>query len=434
VLAVAVVAAALAAFGCGGKQQPVRIGVLSDCEGGLNFLYQANLSGAVLPLLDRGARLLGDQPSDGVSEITVGGRRVRLVLGCGGSTSTSAVAEARRLVEREQIDVLVGPAFAEALAVKQYAATRPDVVFVSACCAPPSATLRDPLPNFFNFALDESQVGAGLGAYGFRQGWRRAVIIGQDESIGWSYAAGIVAEFCALGGQIVKRIWESPLVDPAVIVDQVPKQGVDGIFYLGASGPQILALLNGLPLFKGGMAGKLLSQATPFVDPSQSLGKRAEGAIYSTAGFNGNPGSPGDRYTAVLAKRFPKQFRLSGLLAPAAGFGLAYRNGMEAVLEALERVSGDLSGGKHRFMAELAKVELDAPNGHIRLDENRALIGPNYLNRLTLNTAGKFEAHTFVKFPEIDQTFGGLITPDSPPAGRTTPACRRGPVPPWARS
>jgi branched-chain amino acid transport system substrate-binding protein len=398
----------------------------------MGFLYQLTLSGAELPLLERGATLLGDQPSDGVSDIEVAGRRIELVVGCAASSTASAIAEARRLVEGEEVDILVGPQFSEALAVKRYAATRPDVTFVMACCAPQSTTLRDPLPNVFSFAYDEAQVGAGLGTFGYRQGWRRAVIIGQDESIHWTYAAGVVAEFCALGGSIVKRIWVSTLVDPADVVAAVPKQGVDGIFFLTSSGPQLLALLNGLPLLRDGLAGKVLGQATPFVDPSQSLGKRLDGVVYSTGGMNGNPGTTGAAYIDRLAARFPKTFPLSGLLAPAAGFGLAYRNGMEAVLQALERVEGDLSGGQKRFMAALAKIELDAPNGRVRLDGNRQVVAANYLNRLTRNAKGQLEAETFETIPDVDQRFGGLFGPGSPPPGRTTPACVTGPLPPWA--
>ena len=53
---------------------------------------------------------------------------------------------------------------------------------------------------------------------------------------------------------------------------------------------------------------------------------------------------------------------------------------MEAVLQALEAVDGDLSDGQRRFQAALAEVELDIPTlGHIRLDERRQAIGPNYL-------------------------------------------------------
>jgi branched-chain amino acid transport system substrate-binding protein len=430
-IAVAVVAAASAA--CGGGRDAVSIGVLTDCEGGLNFLYSLTLTGAELPLLERGAKPLGDQPSDGVSEITVAGKKVRMVIGCTASSATSAVAEARRLVERERIDVLVGPELSETLAVKEYAATRPEVTFVSACCAAQSATLRDPLPNFFNFSLDQAQSGSGLGAYGYRLGWRRAVIVGPDEQYMWTYAAGIVAEFCALGGRIVKRVWTPTFGDPADVVKAVPKQGVDGIFYLESFGPRLLALLNGLPLLRNGLEGKVIGQSTAFTDFTQSLGKRLDGVVYSTGGTNSNPESAGGRYTDLLAKKFPKQFRLEGLVAPASYFGLTYRNAIEAVLQALDRVKGDLGGGQRAFRAALAHVELDAPNGHIRLDGDRQAITSNYLNRMRRNAKGELGIRTFLTVPEVDHTYGGLFTPASPPPGRTSPACKTAPPPPWAR-
>jgi branched-chain amino acid transport system substrate-binding protein len=411
----------------------VRVGVLTDCQGGLSFLYQATLSGAELPLLERGAKLLGDQPSDGVADITVAGRRVELLLGCAASSSSSAVAEARRLVEREYVDVVVGPELTEAYAVREYAARRPEITFIAGCCAPQSATLRDPAPNFFSFSFDETQVAAGLGTYAFRHGWRRAVIIGQDEALHWGYAAGIVAEFCALGGDVVKRIWVSPLADPSSLVEAVPKNGVDGIFFLTASGPQLLALLNGLPLLQDGLAGKVVGQATVFVDFSQSLGRRLDGAVYSTGGTNSNPNTPMARYTARLAKAFPKLFRFTGLSAPGAGFGLGYYNAVEAVLQALQQVHGDLSDGERPFRAALAKIELDAPNGHVRLDSHRQAIAPNYLNRLTRNVDGRITVHTFLTVPNVDQTYGGLFTASSPPPGRSFPSCRPGTPPPWAR-
>ena len=47
---------------------------------------------------------------------------------------------------------------------------------------------------------------------------------------------------------------------------------------------------------------------------------------------------------------------------------------MEAVLESLEAVDGDLSGDQEAFQAELARTELDAPNGPIRLDANRQAV------------------------------------------------------------
>ena len=100
-----------AVAGCGTDEPVVRIGVLADCQGALRGFGDGELAGAELPFLRRGARLLGTGPSGGVSAIDVGGRRVELVQGCQETGEhTLYIEEARRLLENEHVDVVVGGA------------------------------------------------------------------------------------------------------------------------------------------------------------------------------------------------------------------------------------------------------------------------------------------------------------------------------------
>src|SRR5260221_987890 len=86
---------------CGGKgPNPVKIGVLTDCNGAFSSFYDTTVAGAELPLLERGARLSGKRPSDGVEGASVAGKPVELVIGCEGGTFGTMLAEARRLVEQ----------------------------------------------------------------------------------------------------------------------------------------------------------------------------------------------------------------------------------------------------------------------------------------------------------------------------------------------
>jgi len=116
----------------------------------------------------------------------------------------------------------------------------------------------------------------------------------------------------------------------------------------------------------------------------------------------------------------------------SSSFAISYTNAMEAVLRALDEVGGDLADDQRRFMAALAEVELDAPNGRVRLDENRQAIAPNYLHRLENNAQGNLVPVDFRVIADVDQTLGGLFDPDDPPPGRDTPRCERGSPPPWA--
>ncbi len=76
-----VVAASLAAAGCGGGEKPMRLGVLTDCQGPFRGLGEGELSGAEMPLLAAGVCLRGTGPSGGVTDATVAGRKVQLVIG-----------------------------------------------------------------------------------------------------------------------------------------------------------------------------------------------------------------------------------------------------------------------------------------------------------------------------------------------------------------
>ena len=61
------VALLLAVSACGGDTRPpLRIGVVVDCVGGWRALGDGELAAAQLPLIARGARAVGENPSDGV--------------------------------------------------------------------------------------------------------------------------------------------------------------------------------------------------------------------------------------------------------------------------------------------------------------------------------------------------------------------------------
>ena len=96
---------------------------------------------------------------------------------------------------------------------------------------------------------------AGLGNYAYRTlGWRTVVTVADeaDPLFNWAQTAGFDAEFCSLGGAVVKRIWVPPATqDYSNVIAQIPRTGVDG-FFVAASGPDtVLALAKGYPGLQG---------------------------------------------------------------------------------------------------------------------------------------------------------------------------------------
>jgi branched-chain amino acid transport system substrate-binding protein len=422
--------ALLAAASCGGARQTVRIAVFADCDGILAGTYEVSVAGAEFPLLRRGGKLAGAHPSDGVKGVTVGGKRIELVMGCGGETTSGAV-ELRRLVESERAQIVVGPAIVPlGIVTAQYARHQPGVTF--AITSWEVLTSLDPAPNVFRFTGGYAQGEAGLGSYAYHElGWRRAVTITYPDAFGWGWAAGPIAEFCSLGGDIVDRVWlyDSP-EKLAQKFARVSTKGVDGYFLMtngDVAGMFLEQLAKRVP-FPGRKVVSSAAAATG-LDPGviARLGKRLVGIVLAWD----SPGPNSGRYMAAFRRAFPA-------LADTADtnfhlFDIYYQNAMEAVVRALDAVHGDLSHGQRRFRQALAKVQLDAPNGHIRLDANRQAIGPTYLFQVDGYKNGMLQYRILKTVQNVDASFGGHFGPGDPTPDRTQPRCTHGHPPPWAR-
>jgi branched-chain amino acid transport system substrate-binding protein len=413
-----------AAAGCGGKDAaPIKIGVLTACGGPFGQFEEATLAGAELPFLQRGGRLRGRRPENG-AEASVAGRRVELVVGCEGGTFGTMLAAARRLVEEDRVAALVGPlAVPYGSVLRLYAQKQPGTVFSIALSGEQGLTLRHPMPNVFRFGLDEAGWMAGLGAYAYKElGWRTAVTVAEDAPHAWTEVAGFIAEFCSLGGKVVKRIWPPFFsADLSGLVSQIPATADGVLLGDGNLSPDTFfaayrSLHPDLPrhlvigpysLFFAHVTDRLLGlvAGSPFVTPD-------------------TPASAA--YIRDLNRSFPS-------VAPSNGFAMSYYDATEPLLEALEQVKGDLSHGERRLMATIAHLRLDAPNGPIRLDANHQAIASNYLLRVQRSPNGRLGVGTFRIVRNVDESFNGYFGPGSLEPSRTQPACKRGNPPSWAR-
>lgn len=386
--------------------KPFRIGILTDCYGAFNTVHDAAVASAELPLLARHGRLKGGTPSDGVQGAKVAGRPIELLQGCA-TGDDELIPAARRLVEEAGADVLVGPLFPQGgLVLRQYARLRPQTTFLIQPSDAPELTLNDPAPNVFRFVADAAQGVAGLGSYAYNTlGWRTAETIADDVPYGWAAASGFVAEFCALGGKVVEPRWVPFGTDPEALASQIPSS-VDGVF-LGNAVP-VPGFLARYASRRGDLAKHAVGSATVVADPR--VVRLAKGLVVaSNVPFQSAAAAA---YVAAFSKAFPRQ-PATGALNPLA---FPYRDGVEAVLEALAQTGG--KGGR-RLQAALARLQLDSPSGLVRLDRHRQAIVPIYLGQLS--DGGR--VRTLGVVPSVDETFDGYFTSRSPPRGRVLPAC-----------
>jgi len=423
---------ALLATSCGGSENPIRIGLVADCEGFVAPFYDVTLAGGELPLLRRGGKPAGSGPSQGVDGVEIGGRPLELVFGCA-SDGTRAAIETRRLVESERVDVLVGPNVVPSAAViAEYARHRPEVTFVIATWD--MLAHLNPGPNVFRFTPTLAQLNAGLGAHAFRElGWRRAVTIATADASSWGFQAGFVGEFCSLGGEIADRIWLDTFPEevPAILAE-VETDGVDG-FFLATDSYAAGVFLERFAQLEPELAGRVIGGGSSLVlDPAvaRRLGDRLIGIVKAGDLPLVSPTPELAAYIQEFEQAYPHLAETASIAEHA--FDIPFYNAMEAVLLALEDVDGELSGEQERFRSALARIELDAPGGRVRLDDNRQAIVPVYLAQVSSSEDGRLSFRDLRTVEDVDASFGGRFEPGHAPPDRTEPPCEAGNPPGWA--
>jgi branched-chain amino acid transport system substrate-binding protein len=125
------------------------------------------------------------------------------------------------------------------------------------------------------------------------------------------------------------------------------------------------------------------------------------------------------KYVADYKKQFPKGFPSPSL------FTYGYYCATLAALEALEQVKGDLSNGQKAFRDALSKLELQAPGGLIKLDQNRQAIADIFLTEVVLGDDGNLYNKVIKTIPMVDQVMGWDRQKflDLGPVGRNNPPC-----------
>jgi branched-chain amino acid transport system substrate-binding protein len=456
VLALLLAALALVAVGCGGDDDddaaettadttggtdtggdaetgPVKVAIMTDCEGAFGFGYELDIGGSQAALVEYAGATANnpEKPSDGITGGSAGGRDIEIVgYGCGDDTADTALVETRRLMEELEADIMLGPLSGdEAVAVANYAVDHPDQLFIIGTAGSQDPTLQIAPPNVFRYHGDGAQWNAGLGEIVYKKlGWRTAAIMMDDYSFGWTSGAGIIADFCGVGGEITSRVFP-PLgtTDYSSFVQQLPPPDeVDGYFWV-VGGTGTGAALQAFEQQYGQLeadqhAGNLFFA---FLGNFEAVAPRLVGSY--VGGFGTGPGLQTEQalaYEAIMNGVYPE-------LPAADGFVYNYFNAAWAMVQGLEASGGDLATLADNLPRELlsgyevtdASDAVVESGGVVLLDDNRQAIQDQYPLQIVEGEDGNPTTVVVGMVPNVDQTFGGLFTSDSPPPGREQPPC-----------
>ncbi|MDE0110920.1 MAG: ABC transporter substrate-binding protein [Albidovulum sp.] len=406
----AAAAAAIAAAGAAVEAETLKVGALATLEGTYTSLGEDGM---------RGLRLALSQASN-----MAGGREIELIVGPTDATPDSAVRAARKLVEQDGVELVIGPlSGSEGIAIRDYSKTQPHVTFINGISGAQETTYVTPSENFFRFNMDGAQWSAGLGEYIYdEKGYRVIATIGEDYSFVYTQVLGLVLGFCQLGGEVAERLWV-PLgtKDFSSIIAALPDD-VDAI-YLGLGGGDAVNFLNQYQQ-AGGEAN--LIGGTIMVDPTvlstEGTAKNALIGVPSSGPQADTWDDPDWRaYVQAYIDEFPPDQRFPSPSLLATG----YYNATTAAVSCLNEVGGDLSDGHAAFRSCLSDLVLDAPNGSIHLDHNRQAIGTNFIMETVQLDDGSLANEMVGMIENVNQTLG--LDPDAfakiGAPGRENPAC-----------
>ncbi|MEM1382627.1 MAG: ABC transporter substrate-binding protein, partial [Pseudomonadota bacterium] len=141
--------AALLAAGSAMAADPIKVGVLATLEGTYTVLGEDGVRGFKTAMLKH--------------EGAAGGREIEIVIASTDASPDSAVRAARKVVEQDGVDIVIGPlSGSEGIALRDFSKNHPEVTFINGSSGAQETTYVNPSDNFFRFNMDGAQWSAGL--------------------------------------------------------------------------------------------------------------------------------------------------------------------------------------------------------------------------------------------------------------------------------
>jgi branched-chain amino acid transport system substrate-binding protein len=286
------------------------------------------------------------------------GRKIELISADTGGNPAGAKTKAQELIDRERVNVVLGPLAAfELLAIIDY--VRDSQIPLISVAAAEDATQRKANPFVMRTSVSSGQCSHVMADFAANElGYRRAATIADDFAYGHEQVSAFQRVFEEGGGKVVQKLWP-PLVTPDYTPYIAQIHDVDCVFdgFSGSTPVKFMRAYMDL-----GVKGKiqLLAGATAMDDPLlRSLGDEAVGVISAAVYLPELDTPTNKRFVAVMQKDYgvmPGIFSSATYIAGQA---------VEAAMQELDGKADD-----RKILAEsLHQVALaDTPRGPVKFD------------------------------------------------------------------
>jgi branched-chain amino acid transport system substrate-binding protein len=300
----------------------------------------------------------------------IGGRKVEFVSADTGGNPAGTKTKAQELVERDKVDVILGPLAAfELYAISDY--IREQKMPTLSLAAADNLTQRTPNPFLLRASATSSQAMHPMGHYAATElKLKRAVCVVEDFAFGYEQMGGFQASFHKDGGCVVSKLWP-PLVTPDYTPYVAQIEDCDSVCQ-GFAGSNPLRFMKAYA--SAGLKYPVVTGETGGDDALlKSFGEEALGLVSCCPYTLDLPTDGNQRFVDGIMKNFN--------VVPGQYAALLYVN-CQVVDAALKTTGGDASD-KEKFMAALRAVNLtDTPRGPFKFDHLGNVVGTFYVRRI----------------------------------------------------
>jgi len=320
----------------------------------------------------------------------MGGRKVDFISADTGGNPAGAKTKAQELIERDKVDVVLGPLAAfELLAITDYIAQQKTPCMSLA--AAEDVTQRRPNPYYLRASATSAQAMHPMADFSAKElKLKRMITISEDFAFGYEQMGGFQQTFEDNGGRILKKLWP-PIVTPDYTPFLAQIQDVDGVCQ-GFAGSNPLRFMKQYAAV--GLKYPVVTGETGGDDALlRSFGDEAIG-LYSCCPYTSDlENESNKRFIADMEKDFKvlPGFYCAGLYVncQVVDAGLAKLNGK--------------SDNKEELMKALKSVSLtDTPRGPIKFDHLGNVVGDFYVRHLEKKD-GKLINKTIKTYHNVSQ-------------------------------
>ena len=321
---------------------------------------------------------------------TFSGRKVDFISADTGGNPAGAKTKAQELIERDKVDVIVGPLAAfELLAITDYIAQQKTPLLSLA--AAEDMTQRRPNPYFLRASATSAQAMHPMADYAAKEmKFKRVITISEDFAFGYEQIGGFQQTFEEAGGKILKKLWP-PIVTPDYTPYLAQIADCDAVCQ-GFAGSNPLRFMK--QYAAAGLKFPVVTGETGGDDAlMRAFGDEALGMISCCPYTLDLETESNKRFVAAMQKDYNVDpgFYAAGL----------YVNAM--VVDAGLQKAGGKSDNKEELIKALRSVSLtDTPRGPVRFDQFGNVIGDFYIRNVE-KVGGKLANKTIKTYKNVSQ-------------------------------